>query len=352
MTSESTDPVLPRAPSRDSALDATRTVAIWLMIICHVARLIPKKFRPSLFDSALRIEPLCQALFMAMVGVSLVYSMRIAAARGAPSWGKRQIRRALELYGIGFLFFFLQYGWQWPWLFIGHGILLAIASAILFLVPLVRRDPGLPAALALTLGLTGAFYGCDLLSWQIPFLITGHGSFLPHVVLAAFGVFAAYLLLDAGPRVRGLVVSFLHLPWRELFWYPFGRVKFIVLLHGSGNGLEQVWSLLTEDEQALRRHRFYHYRAFLAPLLMSLCAGIYLFFRLWGTWADRLRPLWIVGRHSLDVYILHLVLVAGVTVVSGRPRPFRDGLSVTLCFLLITLVCYGYAYWKERRRGQ
>jgi len=334
-------------------------VAIWLMITCHVARLIPKKLRPDIFQFSLRIEPLCQGLFMAMVGVSLVYSMRIAAARGAPAWGHRQNRRALELYGIGFLLFFLQYGWQWPWLFISHGILLAIAAAIVFLVPFIRRDLGLSGALILATVLTGVTYGADFMDWQIPWLTTGYGTFLPHVVLSAFGMVAAYVLLDGGPWARGLtvlglaaagVLSFLHLPWRELFWYPFGRVTFVADFVGKGNGVEQVWALLTGGEARPRRHEFYHYRILLAPALMSLCGGIYLFFRLLSPVTRLLQPLCSVGRNSLDVYVLHLVLVGAVTVVGGHKRPFRDGFSLTICFVVITLICYAFAEWKERRR--
>ncbi len=357
VSSEAKQPV--RFPTRDAALDATRTMAIWLMIICHVARLIPPKFRPDFYETALRIEPLCQALFMVMVGVSLVYSMRIAAAKGAPSWGHRQRRRALELYGIGFLFFFVQYGWQWPWLFIGHGILLAISTAILFLVPWVRRDFGLHASLVLSGTLIGLFYATDYLGVKIPFLTTGHGSFLPHVVPASFGVVAGYLLLDGRPRMRwavggvlviAAVLSFLHLPWLELFSRPFGRVQFRADFVGKGNGFQQVWSLITEDDPVVGKHPFYHMRCYLVPLLLSLCSAIYLLFRAIGPVTRKLNPLWSVGRQSLDVYVLHLVLVAGVTVVGGAVSPFRSGLSLTACGVLITLICYGYAAWKERRR--
>ena len=194
------------APSRDAALDATRTIAIVLMIACHVARLIPKFFyrittapqyefiglkktfanantnggrtlnenelsallenassaeaksifsaidssgngmityrefydgmdksllRPFWQQFSLDIEPLCQGLFLSMVGVSLVYSMRIAKKKGETAWGGRQLRRAIELYIIGMVFFLVQFGWQWPWTLIGHGILLTISMSFI-----------------------------------------------------------------------------------------------------------------------------------------------------------------------------------------------------------------------------
>ena len=163
--------------SRDHALDATRTVAIWFMIVCHVARLIYKEgyqlndsegifprmrppfkeadldgtnslsieefstlfqnssdgvisttfktfdnnqdlllsfkeitsgttrvpLRPFYMDFSLDIEPLCQALFMTMVGVSMLYSLKLT--RKPDRWNRSQLRRAGELYAIGFVFF-------------------------------------------------------------------------------------------------------------------------------------------------------------------------------------------------------------------------------------------------------
>ena len=164
--------------SRDHALDATRTSAIWFMIVCHVSRLISsngyrfpnteqtfsklrplfnqgdinsskslslkefsslfpslskeelsstfasfdttqnklltfKEFldgaekvqlRPSYMELSLDVEPLCQSLFMTMVGVSLLYSLQIT--KKPDLWRGKQLRRAGELYCIGFVFLF------------------------------------------------------------------------------------------------------------------------------------------------------------------------------------------------------------------------------------------------------
>ena len=197
--------------SRDHALDATRTFAIWFMIVCHVARLIYEQgyqlatsekilprmrppfkkadidgtntlnqeefallfestpletiqtvfetydknhdllltfteitssttrvpLRPSYMSFSLDIEPLCQALFMTMVGVSMLYSLNLT--RKPDMWNRVQLKRAAELYLIGFVFFVVQFGIQWPWMFIGHGILISISSGIVLCIPLVRN---------------------------------------------------------------------------------------------------------------------------------------------------------------------------------------------------------------------
>ena len=65
---------------------------------------------------------------------------------------------------------------------------------------------------------------------------------------------------------------------------------------------------------------------------MSLCTGVYLFFRGLGSLTERLSPLWSVGRHSLGVYMLHLILIALCTVIFGSMRPFDTALEINLAF--------------------
>ena len=103
---------------------------------------------------------------------------------------------------------------------------------------------------------------------------------------------------------------------------------------------------------ALKRKSFgyYHYRPQLTPLLMAMCLSIYLFFAAWRKLTNRLWPLWIVGRRSLGVYVLHLALVALTTLLYGSPKPFKSGVELHLCFGLILIACYCYAFWKERNR--
>ena len=425
------------APKRDAALDATRTVAILLMIACHVARLIPKSFyrllgypqtenhhfiglkntfnranadekrnlnieefsslfpqedpdvlaaifsdvdtnnsgyvlyselynamttfllRPTWLQFSLDIEPLCQALFLGMVGVSLVYSMRIAARKGEVSWGGRQFRRAIELYLIGMIFFLCQYGWQFPWLFIGHGILLTISIAILFWLPLVRRDIGLYVSMVIGSLLAIIAIILDLNNNQFELLNAGNGPVFPHIILTSFGVICAYILLDGGKThkaifllaITGCVIySFFHGNFMELFDYPFGRKDFKVSYQLAGTGPEQIWKLIAGGELPIKPKEYYNYRPGLAPMLMALCTGIYLLFKLLGPITQKLTPLWSIGRHSLGVYILHLILVALTTIVFGSQKPFETSLEVNLCFWVITLICYGYAFWKERKK--
>ena len=422
--------------SRDHALDATRTFAIWFMILCHVARLIYKRgyqfalnedifprmrpifskadvdgsnalnreefstifhnssestistifnscdanqdrllsfkelivenmripLRPSYMEFSLDIEPLCQALFMTMVGVSMLYSLNLT--RKPERWNRSQFRRAGELYAIGFVFFIVQYGIQWPWMFVGHGILLSISSAIVLCVPLVRN---VRFAYLTFFGLWTTLLTLNILDIRIGFINAGNGPFMPHVILAVFGVIAGGVLMKGnrthqkwfvGIMAGFLLISLLQLDFMQYFIYPedtsapYGRRDYKATYEVLGsNGLEQIWGMIQGEELRSSVKTYYNYTATSIPLLMSLCTGVYLFFRTLGTLTEKMAPLWAIGRHSLGVYILHLILISLCTIVFGSLRPFESALEINMAFVVIVLICYGYAFFKEKNLG-
>ncbi len=419
--------------SRDHALDATRTFAIWFMIVCHIARLIYKEgyqltdsegifarmrpsfkradldgtnslnieefstlfettsesvisplfttydtnqdlllsfkeltsgatrvaLRPFYMDFSLDIEPLCQALFMTMVGVSMIYSLKLT--RKPELWNRRQLRRAAELYAIGFVFFIVQYGIQWPWMVIGHGILISISSAIVLSIPLVTS---VRLAYLTFCGLWTTLLTLNILDIRIGFINAGNGPFMPHVILTVFGVIAGGILMGenrnrqkwfVGVMALFLIVSLSQLDFLQYFTYPedtsapYGRRDFKSTYHTFGsNGLEQIWGLIQGEKLRVSVKTYYNYTATSIPLLMSLCTGVYLFFRSLGPLTEKLSPLWAVGRHSLGVYVLHLILIALCTVIFGSMRPFENGLEINSALAVIVSICYGYALFKER----
>ena len=423
--------------SRDHALDATRTAAIWFMIVCHVARLIYKDgyqfndaegifprmrppfkkadldgtnslnieefttlfrsssesivsttfnsydanqdlllsfkeltagttrvpLRPFYMDFSLDIEPLCQALFMTMVGVSMLYSLNLT--RKPDRWNRKQLRRAGELYAIGFVFFVVQYGLQWPWMFVGHGILISISSAIVLSLPLVRN---VHLAYLTFIGLWTTLLTLNILDIRIGFINAGNGPFMPHVILTVFGVIAGGILINenrkhqkwfVGVMALFLIVSLSQLDFLQYFNYPedtsapYGRrdYKATYKVFGS-NGIEQIWGIIQGEQLKTSVKTYYNYTATSIPLLMSLCTGVYLFFRALGPLTKILSPLWSVGRHSLGVYMLHLILISLCTVIFGSLRPFETATEINLALAVIVLICYGYAFFKERSPGK
>ncbi|MEC7949089.1 MAG: heparan-alpha-glucosaminide N-acetyltransferase domain-containing protein [Myxococcota bacterium] len=350
-------------PGRDTALDATRSVAIWLMVTCHVSRLIAKKARPEWMKFGMLIEPLCQALFMSMVGVSLVYSLRIATHRGHAGWARRQLRRAGELWLIGFVLFFAQRGWQWPWTIAAHGILEAIAEAMLLFLPVVLLGRSRPLRGALVAGaLTAVMMATDLAldAQDVRILVfnAGNGCIIPYAIPTGFGVVAAYSLLDGGTKAKAGLLLFAGLcaaftlsqaGFEDAFGKPFGRVSTPANYLIAGDGFTQTWKLLTDQPLKPYEASYYNFRPALVPLLFALCTAIYGFFALLRPLTERLRPLWVVGRHSLGVYVLHLVLVAVPVVVTGENRALPEPWKVNTGFVVILAACYAYAFWKDRR---
>ena len=419
--------------SRDHALDATRTFAIWFMIVCHVARLITKstyrfpnttrnfsrlhpsftqadtdasktldvtefsqlftdvpseilqtvftscdtsqnglltyreffkgaekvQLRPTYMQFSLDIEPLCQALFMTMVGVSMLYSLQLTKHK--ETWQGKQIWRAGELYGIGFVFFVVQDGLQWPWMFIGHGILLSISSAIILCLPLVRNVRYTYVAF---LALWSSLLTLNIMDIRIGFVNAGNGPFMPHVILSVFGVIAGGILLHNNKKHQRIFIGLMaillvgclsffdfldHFTYPEDLTSPYGRRDYKATYHMSGtNGITQIWALIQGSELTSVVKVYYNYTAISILLLMPLCTGVYLFFKSLGSLTEKLSPLWSVGRHSLGVYILHLILVALCTVIFGSVSPFASALEINSAFGIILAICYGYAFLKER----
>ena len=419
---------------RDHALDATRTFAIWMMVACHVARLINKKgyhfgettdthsnlrrtfsqldtdaskslskeefgvlfpketeetisslfstcdtsqsnlltykeffygadkvqIRPEWMQFSLDIEPLCQALFMSMVGISLLYSQSYAIKKHnqeSPEepfgtvWRNKQWKRAAELYGIGFVFFIFQYGFQWPWMFIGHGILLSISSAIILCLPLIQKPIWTYISM---IALWSFALILNIYDVKIGYLNAGNGPFLPHVLLSVFGLIAGGVLMSTQRKTKIIfvasmtifaVVSLYSMDFMSYFDYPtplsepYGRRDYAATYQSAGsNGIDQIWTLIQGGELKPSVKEYYNYTATSVPILMALCTAIYIFFRSLGSLTSKLSPLWVVGRHSLGVYILHLIIIALTTVIFGAMRPFENSVEIHICFLCLFII--------------
>jgi uncharacterized membrane protein len=345
--------------NRDQALDATRTVAIVLMIACHVSRLISKKIRPDWMEFCMLIEPLCQGLFLAMVGVSLTYSKHLFQQKNRSGWKRKQFKRGLELYGIALLFFFSQHGWQWPYLFINSGILMTIALSIVMWTILLSRS--IPFWGLLTIGLTlfGIDHLLEAVEFQSAFINSGAGPFFTHCVLSSYGVIAGALLIKGNSKQLSFLVITMILfagislsqhTFTELFSYPFGRKDFSLVYFKASSGPEQLWKIASGIELKRTTKFYYNYRVGLAPMLMAMCTGVYLFFRILRPITSLLSPLWLIGKHSLGIYILHLIIIALITIIVGKVRYFTTPMGINGCFFCITLVCYIYAWAKTRAK--
>src|SRR5688572_20123028 len=131
------------AATRDTALDAMRTVAILLMIASHTTRLIPWDERRDWSRWSLVIEPFTASLFLLLVGASVVQSWRKAQSSGVPraAWLRKQGIRSLALWALSSVFYLVSDGPNLPDAVVLSGILCTIAYTSLaasFLASLPR----------------------------------------------------------------------------------------------------------------------------------------------------------------------------------------------------------------------
>ena len=134
----------------------------------------------------------------------------------------------------------------------------------------------------------------------------------------------------------------------DLFDYPFGRKEFSLVYDKFASGPHQVLAVINDTPTKSITRYFYNYRIGLAPMLMAMCTAIYLFFALLSPLTRKISWLWLVGKESLGVYVLHLVVIALITLVRGKVKSFDSASEINLCFVAVTLLCYSYAWWKQR----
>ena len=200
---------------------------------------------------------------------------------------------------------------------------------------------------------------------KIGYLNAGNGPFLPHVLLSVFGLIAGGVLMSTQRKTKIIfvasmtifaVVSLYSMDFMSYFDYPtplsepYGRRDYAATYQSAGsNGIDQIWTLIQGGELKPSVKEYYNYTATSVPILMALCTAIYIFFRSLGSLTSKLSPLWVVGRHSLGVYILHLIIIALTTVIFGAMRPFENSVEIHICFFIVLLICYGYSFIKERK---
>jgi hypothetical protein len=341
-------------PGRDTALDALRLIAVLLMIASHSTRLIVWDERRAWSRFSLLIEPLTASLFLVLVGASLVHSRRAAQARGSdPSaWMRKQALRSAALWAFSCLFYFLEDGFRLPDVLTMSGILATIAYTGLlgmWLVSVPRPAPALAAACA---ALTALHLGLDRSHTLVFGLNAGNSPMLPLFLFACLGALGT-LALDAPRAVRGALVAaalaalalILHRHgFADVFSKPLGRYETVRSFVKEGSG--------TRSQEDIP---YYNLRPILVPMIASLVVLLYAALALARPWLDKAqRFLLPMGRRSLDVYILHLSLLA-ILVLKGGKRPLKLAWQGDAVILIVIAVCWGWVAGRDaiadRRRA-
>jgi fucose 4-O-acetylase-like acetyltransferase len=305
---------------RDVALDALRLLAVLLMIASHTTRLIAWDERRAWSWFSLLIEPFTASLFLILVGASLVLSWRAARAGGRSAWFRKQALRALGLWAISVVFYALEEGFRWPDVATMSGILATIAYVSLlgmFLVASPRPAIALSLAAAACMG---AQVWLDRTGTMIFGINAGNSPLLPLFPLACLGGLGVLFLECGWPWRIGLaaaaaaIVAALtaRFGFAAVFSTPLGRYETARILEWMEHG-----KLMRKEIP------YYNLRPILVPMIASLTVLLYAVFSLARPGLERGQRFFLaMGRRSLDVYILHLAILA-LFVVEGGRRPLQ-----------------------------
>jgi uncharacterized membrane protein len=315
------------------------------MIASHTSRLIVWDARPDWCRWALLIEPLTASLFLILVGASLVHSWQAGGSADRTRWYRKQGLRALALWVISCIFYTLEEGFHWPDAVFASGILATIAYSILACMLLVSLRRPVPLLLILSAGLAGLHSYLDYTQAQWFLMNAGNSPLLPMLLFAYLGALGTLALKSPYRWLRGTLVAcavmvlafimYRH-AFPEVFSKPLGRYETArVVVTGTGAARVE------------RSIPYYNLRPILVPVITSLTILFYAILAAMAPLLNRTaRYIFPLGRHSLDVYILHLALLA-LLVLKGGLRPLHTSMSGNLVLLGVVGICYVWAFGRD-----
>ena len=358
-------------PIQLPGLNIYRAVAVILMILAHAARtqtnmgLLEARHQLAHwydwpFVGSLVIEPIISAMFLFIAGFSLVLSRR-NSRESQRDWLVRLGRRMLTLFVISVIFFVADQGFQWPDILVSSGVLEIIAVAV-FSSALCLLSPYPWQLLA---GLTAAGIGItwvlDTHHLSITGLNAGAGGMMPLLVMTYLGTLTglAYrqwpnnglFVLFGISLVVGLIALVAPAPW---ITYPESRI-----VHYPGDPVQSTLHSLEalvglyHGHPYVERIRYWNHGwifAFRAMpiLVLGLIGFIGAFQQLRGPVS---RFLDWMGRHALNLYIYHLVMLAVVEVGPWHPRTGWQTLLVVAAIVASSPLVFRYLSFVPLRLG-
>lgn len=322
-----------------TGLNLYRALAIVLMVIAHTARLQLNLAEIStvpgyagIFDQLvlgiLKIEPAISAMFLFIAGFSQVLSLQ--ANRGpSRGWLLRQWRRCLQLYAIGIAFYLGDEGVQWPDLLVSPGILSVIAIALAIGAACLASPKSLWALAVCVLAGLLTTVGIEQSHANIPGLNAGAGGLLPLITVAWLGAITGIIRLrwpQLGMQVlvgASLLISLFSLsnnaawvthPLSSIRLYPGDRVMSVIY------SLQDMIGLYNGNVQVRTTAYWNHAAIFVPRALPFLILGLMLFLSVFKVAKHPLTVFFNrLGSQALNVYILHLLLLAPLELLSLKP---------------------------------
>ncbi len=344
------------APAPLIGLNLFRALAILLMIVAHSARLqtnLPAiSHQPSLAGLAdqcilfvLQIEPIISAMFLFIAGFSLVLShaQRVATET---QWLRRQAGRALQLYGIAIVFHLADAGLQWPDTFVSPGILSVIAVAVVAGAACLSLRWQWQALVALTLAgwvMTAIF---EHMRVAIPGINAGAGGMFPLVTLAWLGALTGLArarwpqhglqIVLGGSLLPAMLALASDYPWTVLLpttlhLYPGDHIGSLLAslqdMVGLYNGAVQV-----------RTTQFWNHSSIFALRALPLLVLMLIVFL--SAFRSARQPVVAfchrMGSQALNLYVLHLVLLAPLELTGIKPTTGWQTLLVVAAIVAVS----------------
>ncbi len=211
---------------------------------------------------------------------------------------------------------------------------------------LVSASRPIPILSALAAAMMGLHLWLDVHGMKAFALNAGNSPLLPLSLFACLGALGAFALADGSRAVRlGMVAAALvavelvlrRHGFAEVFSKPLGRyetLRTIVVMKGGARIEKDI--------------PYYNLKPILVPMIAGLTVLLYALLALARPALDRCsRHLLSLGRRSLDVYILHLSLLA-ILVVAGGKRPLRTSWQGDAVFLGVIAICWLWVTARDR----
>ncbi len=349
-----------RNTTRNHTFDALRTLVILLMTGSHTTRMIADESWIFWNKFVLLIEPFTAASFLFLVGSSLVLSWKRATENNAMKprgWICKKLKRCILLWIVSLCMYFASVGLVWPDSFVLSGILATIAYSTVVFGLLMILPQRIFAIIIVTTAATVLYLFLDMFSKPIYFLTHGNSPLLPLTIFTGLGaLFTLWLPSPHGNVKKSLIALCLFsiaLPLllcgpEKVFTYPLGRYK---IKRQAEVLLSVSMPLGNSSATVVKTIRYYNLRPVLIPVITAMIVLFYFIItRLSHLLAGKtalkniLKKILALGRHSLDIYILHLVLLA---LFIGKKASITVIWQGTLLLLVILLICFAYVISRE-----
>ncbi len=365
---KTTDDVGSKKVLRQPGIDGLRTLAVLFMIASHTTRLIDWDSRRGWSVFSLLIEPMTASLFLILVGSSLVFAWRAALNKehGLKSWYRKQCIRALAFWCLSCLFYSLEEGFHWPDAVLMSGILCTIAYASLigtWIISLRFREIIL---VILSVGLFGLEVYLDKHHILLFMVNLGNSPLLPLFLFTCLGALGSFGLLSSSKWIKPFLVVlacitlgliFSRYNFSAVFSKPIGRYESARSIVKVVNGLRVEHTI-----------PYYNLRPILVPVIASLTIMLFAVFQgifwlgnffgkkflgeegvVYKGFVEVKDFVFLIGRYSLDVYILHLSLLA-VLILKWGMRPLGKSWQGDGTYIGIVCLCYAWAWNRDRMR--